>query len=115
VSGHDLRRAVDLDNIAIGIEQVELRETRGTVAADHDTHRIVLRRIFAKSVGCQRGEGAVEIIGAEGKMAIGAIDVLGPEGARRMESQMHLQGAAGEPGTTLLKGGRSIVVRPNSF
>ena len=31
-------------------------------------------------------------------MAIGAVDVPGPEGAGRIESQMNLQGAASEPG-----------------
>ena len=32
----ELRRAVDLDDVAVGIEQEELGETGGTVAADHD-------------------------------------------------------------------------------
>ena len=53
---------------------------------------------FAKTVGSQRGERTVEIIGAEGKMGISAVDVAGPEGARGIEGQMHLQGATGEPG-----------------
>jgi hypothetical protein len=49
-------------------------------------------------------------------MGIVAVDVPGPERAGRIESQMHLQGAAGELGApTLLKGGRSIIVRSNSF
>ncbi len=59
-----LRRAVDFDDVSVGIEDEELGKTGGAVAADHDTHRVVLRRVFAKTVGSQRGEGAVEIIGA---------------------------------------------------
>ena len=70
----------------------------GSVAPDHDTHRVVLCRVFAKTVDSQRVEGALEIIGAEGKMAIVIVDVADPEGARRIDSQMHLQLAAGEPG-----------------
>jgi len=42
-------------------------------------HRAVLRRVFAKAVGTQRSKDAVEIIGAESKMTIGAVDVTGPE------------------------------------
>ena len=61
-------------------------------------HRAVLRRVFAKAVGTQRSKDAVEIIGAESKMTIGAVDVAGPERAGRIESQMHLQGTAAEPG-----------------
>ena len=99
-----LRRAVDLDNVSVGIEEEELGETGRAVATDHDTHRVVLRRVFAKTVGSQRGEGAIEIIGAESKMAIGAVDVAGPEGAGRINGQMHLQGAAGEPIADALEG-----------
>jgi hypothetical protein len=62
----------------------------------------------------QRGEGTVEIVGAESKMAIVPVDVAGPEGAGRIESQMHLQGAAAEPGADALER-RSIISRPNSF
>jgi hypothetical protein len=101
--GASLRCAVDLDDVAVGIEEEELGETGGTVAANHDTHRIVLRPVFAKTVGSQRGERSIEIIGAESKMGIVAVDVPGPEGARRIESQMHLQGAAGEPGADALE------------
>lgn len=36
-------------------------------------------------------------------MAIVAVDVAGPEGAGRIEDQMHLQGAAGEPGADALE------------
>ena len=43
-----------------GSKEEELGETGGAVAADHDTHRVVLRRVFAKTVGSQRGEDAVE-------------------------------------------------------
>jgi hypothetical protein len=68
-----------------------------------------------KPVGSQRGEGTVEIIGSEGEMAIVVVDVAAPEGAGRMDDQMHLQGAAGEPDPTFLKGGRSMIVRPNRF
>jgi hypothetical protein len=96
--------AVDLDDVAVGIEDEELGEAGGSVAADHDTHRVVLRRVFAKTVDSQRGERAFEIIGAERKMGISAVDVAGPEGAGRIESQMHLQGAAGEPGAGALEG-----------
>jgi len=103
-SGAWLRRAVDLDDVAVGIEEEELGETSWTVAADQDTHRVVLRRVFAKTVGSQRGEGAVEIIGAESKMAIGAVDVACAEGAGRIKGQMHLQRAAGEPGAGALEG-----------
>ena len=63
----------------------------------NDAHRVVLRRVFPKTAGSQLGEGAVEIIGAERKMAIVIVDVADPEGARRIDSQMHLQVAAGEP------------------
>jgi hypothetical protein len=89
--------------VPVGIEQEELGEIGRTVAPDHDTHRVVLRGVFAKTVGSQRGERALEIIGAESKMAIGAVDVAGPEGAGRIESQMHLQRAAGEPGAAGLE------------
>ena len=34
---------------------------------------------FVKTVGNQRSEGAVEIIGAKGKMAIITVDVAGPK------------------------------------
>ena len=37
-------------------------------------------------------------------MAIGAVDVAGPEGAGRIKGQMHLQGTAGEPGAGALEG-----------
>ena len=47
-----LRRAVDLDDAAVGIKQEELGKTGGAVPADHDTHRVV-RRVFAKTVGSQ--------------------------------------------------------------
>jgi hypothetical protein len=87
-----------------GIEEEELRETGGTVAADDDTQGIVLRRVFAKTVGSQRGERAIEIIGAESEMAIGAVYVPGPKGAGRIEGQMHLLGAASEPGAGALEG-----------
>ena len=66
-----LRRAVDLDDVAVGIEEVELGETGRAVAADKNTQRVILRRVFAKTAGSQRGEGAVEIVSAESKMAIG--------------------------------------------
>jgi hypothetical protein len=56
-------------------------------------------RIFSKAVS----EGAVEIIGAESEMGIGAVDVAGSEGAGRMNGQMHLQGAAGEPSASVLE------------
>jgi hypothetical protein len=36
-------------------------------------------------------------------MAIVAVDVTGPEGARRMQNQMHLQCAAGQPSAGALK------------
>ena len=93
-----------LDDVAVGIEEEELRETGKAVATDNDTYRVVLRRVFAKTVGSQRGEGAVEIIGAESKMAIVAVDIAGPEGAGRINGQMHLQGTAGEPGADALEG-----------
>ena len=93
-----LRRAVELDDVAVGIEEEELRVTGGAVAADDDAHGVVLRRVLPKTAGSQFGEDAVEIIGAEGKMAIVIVDVADPEGARRIDSQMHLQLAAGEPG-----------------
>ena len=99
-----LWRAVDLDDVAVGIEEEELRKTGGPVAADHDTHRVILRRVFAKTVGSQRGERAFEIISAESKMAIRAVDVAGPERTGRIKGQMHLQGTAGEPGAGALKG-----------
>jgi hypothetical protein len=63
-----LWRSVDLDDVAVGIEEEELRVTGGAVAADHDTHWVVLRRVFAKTVDSQRGERAVEIIGAESSL-----------------------------------------------
>jgi hypothetical protein len=99
-----LRRAVDLDDVAIRIEEEELGVTGRAVAADKNTHRVVLRRVFAKTAGSQRGEGVVEIISAESKMAIVVIDVAGPEGAGRINGQMQLQGAAGEPGADALEG-----------
>ena len=36
-------------------------------------------------------------------MVISAVDVAGPKGAGRMKGQMHLQGAAGEPGAGVLE------------
>ena len=74
--GYDARY---LDDVAVGIEDEELREPGGSVAADHDTHRVVLRRVFAKTVDSQRGERTLEIIGAESEMGISAVDVAGPE------------------------------------
>jgi hypothetical protein len=99
-----LRGAVDLDEFAVGIEEEELGVTGRAVAADKNTGRVVLRLVFAKTAGSHRGEGAVEIISAEAKMAIVVIDVAGPEGAGRMNGQMQLQGAAGEPGANRLEG-----------
>jgi hypothetical protein len=64
---YGLRGAVDLDNVAVWIEEEELRETGGAVAADHYAHRVVLRRVFAKTVGGQHVEGALEIISAKAK------------------------------------------------
>ena len=64
-----------------------MRETGRAVATDHDTHRVVLRRVFAKTTGSQRGEDAIEIIGSESKMAIGSVDIAGPEGAGRIKGQ----------------------------
>ena len=46
----------------------------------------------------------LEIIGAEGKMAISAVNAAGSEGTCRIEGQMHLQGAAGEPSAGALEG-----------
>ena len=43
-------------------------------------------------------------MGAESKMAIRAVDVAGPEGTWQIKGQMHLQGAAGEPGADALEG-----------
>jgi hypothetical protein len=103
-SGAWLWRAVDLDDVAVGIEKEELGEASGTVAADDDTHGVVLRRVLAKPVGSKHGERAVEIISAESKMTIGAVDVAGAERAGRIKGQMHLQGAAGEPGAAALEG-----------
>ena len=80
-----LWRSVDLDDVAVGIKQEKLRETGGTVAADHDTHRIVLHRVFAKTVGSHRSEGAVKVIGAKSEMTIGTVNVAGSEGARRIK------------------------------
>src|SRR5580704_16561383 len=99
-----LRGAVDLDDVAVGIEEEELGVTGRAVAADKNTRRVVLRRVFAKTASSQRGEGAVEIISAKAKMAIVVIDVAGPEGAGRMNGQMQLQGAGGEPGADGLEG-----------
>ena len=69
----------------------------------NDAHRVVLRRVFPKTAGIQLDDGAVEIIGAQGKMAIVIVDVADPEGARRIDSQMHLQVAAGEPAAGYLE------------
>ena len=99
-----LWRAVDLDDVAVGIGDEELGEPGRSVAADNDMHRVVLRRVFAKTVGSQHGEGTVEMIGAESQMATVVVDVAGPEGAGRMDDQMHLHGAAGKPGAGGLKG-----------
>jgi hypothetical protein len=85
-----LRRAVDLDDVAIRIEEEELGVTGRAVAADKNTKRVILRRVFAKTAGSQRGEGVVEIISAESKMAIVVIDIAGPEGAGRINGQMQL-------------------------
>ena len=98
-----LRRTVDLDDVAVGIQEEELGEAGRAVSSDHDTHRVILGRVFAKTVGCQCGEGRVEIIGPKSKMGIGAVDVAGPEGAERRNGQMHLQGAASEPGAGVPK------------
>jgi hypothetical protein len=76
----------------------------GTVAPDQDMHRVVLRRVFAKTVDSQRGERALEIIGAEREMGVSTVNVAGPEGTGRIEGQMHLQGAAGEPSAAALEG-----------
>ena len=62
-----LRCAIDLDNVAIGIKQKELGKTGGAIATDHDSHRVIFRRVFAKTVGNQCGERAMEIFGAEAK------------------------------------------------
>jgi hypothetical protein len=99
-----LRRAVDLDDVTVRIEEEELGVTGRAVAADKNTHRVVLRRVFPKTAGSQRGEGVVEIISAESKMAIIVIDVAGPEGAGRINGQMQLQRAAAEPGADALEG-----------
>jgi hypothetical protein len=56
------------------------------VAPDDDTHRVVLRRVFAKTVEGQRGERSLEIIGAESKMGISAVNVAGSEGTWRIEN-----------------------------
>ena len=50
-----------------------------------------------KPLAVSLARAPVEIIGAERKMAIVIVDVADPEGARRIDSQMHLQVAAGEP------------------
>ena len=76
---------------AVGIEEEELGETSGTVAAD------------------------VEIIGAEGKMGISALDVAGPEGAGRIEGQIACRAPQASQAPAPLKGGRSIILRPNRF
>ena len=99
-----LWRAVDLDDVAVGIEDEELGKPGGSVTPDHDTHRVVLRRLFAKAVDSQRGESAVEIIGAEREMRISTVNVSGSEGTLRIEGQMHLQVAATEPGAGALEG-----------
>ena len=54
----------------------------GVISEDERTmtHGIVLRCV----VGSQRGEDAVEIIGSEGKVAIGTVDVACPEGSGRI-------------------------------
>jgi hypothetical protein len=46
-----LGRAVDLYDVAIGIEEEDLGKTGGSGSADDETHRVVLRCIFAKTVG----------------------------------------------------------------
>ncbi|MGB9277832.1 MAG: hypothetical protein WCC08_21645, partial [Terrimicrobiaceae bacterium] len=69
--------------------------------------------VFAKTAGSQRGEGAVEIIGAESKMAIVAVDIAGPEGAGRINGQIACR--APQASQAPLKGGRSIILRPNRF
>jgi hypothetical protein len=98
-----LRRPIDLDDVAIGIKQKQLWKTGRTIATHHDSHRIVLRCVFAKTIGYQSGESALEIVRAESKMIISAIDVARPKGAGRMKGQTHLQGAASEPCTGVLK------------
>ena len=80
----------------------ELGKPGGSVTPDHDTHRV--RRLFAKAVDSQRGESAVEIIGAEREMRISTVNVSGSEGTLRIEGQMHLQVAATEPGAGALEG-----------
>ena len=50
-----LWRAVDLDDVAVGIEDEELRKTGGSVAADHDTHRVVLRGRIREILQDSRG------------------------------------------------------------
>jgi len=85
----------------------------GSVTPDHDTHRV--RRLFAKAVDSQRGESAVEIIGAEREMRISTVNVSGSEGTLRIEGQMHLQVAATEPGAGTLEGRRSMILRPKRF
>jgi hypothetical protein len=52
-AGAGLRRAVDLDDVAVGIEEEELGETGQAIAADHDTHRVILRRVF-RGANCLR-------------------------------------------------------------
>ena len=67
-SAERLRRSIDIDDVAIGIEEEELGEISRADATDHNTHWVVLLRVFPKTVGNQRGEGAVEITGAESEM-----------------------------------------------
>ena len=50
-------RPVDRDALIL---RVALHQPAGPLRRDHDTHRVVLRRVFAKTVGSQRGERAVE-------------------------------------------------------
>jgi hypothetical protein len=49
-----LHRAVDLDDVAVRIEEEELGVTGRVVAADKKTHRVVLRRVFAKTAASSR-------------------------------------------------------------
>ena len=101
------RRAVDLDDIAVWIEQVKLGETGRAIATDHDTHRVVLRRVFAKTVGSQSGERAVKIIGTESKMTIAAVDVASPEGADPVTSFFPNSGTI--PSLSVTRSDRSIL------
>ena len=90
---------VDFDHVAVGVEDIDLRESGGGVGLKPHLQRIELRGILAVSFRAQELDRLAVAPDADREMTVARIDAaLAAEGGAVVDDEMELlRGAGGEP------------------